>query len=338
MTDAALKPYAVERAPQLGFAAAGVARAGTAPHGEAFRRWLAARRQASMAYMAEHVDQRCDLRLAWPWARSVLCLAASYAPRAGADQTSPIARYARGRDYHRVLKARCRTLADELVERMPGLQTRICVDTAPLLERDWAAAAGLGWIGKNACLIHPTRGSYLLLAEIVLSAELPSDAPMADRCGDCRACLDACPNRALVAPRELDARRCNSWATVEHRGGLDADAFDTDGFVFGCDLCQQVCPYNRDLPAGEIDDLVTPRPPAAADIETILAWSPADWDAATRGSATRRAGYAPFLRNAALAVGRQRLAAARDRLETLARHDDRAVRAAARWALGRLDA
>ncbi len=336
MTAEALKTYAVQRALQLGFAAAGVARAGAAAHGEAFRRWLAAGRHASMAYMAAHVDQRCDVRAAWPWARSVLCLAASYAPRE--ERPSLIARYARGRDYHRVLKARCRTLADELVERMPGLRTRICVDTAPILERDWAAQAGLGWIGKNACLIHPTRGSYLLLAEIVLSAEWPPDPPMTDRCGDCRACLDACPNGALVAPRELDARRCNSWATVEHCGGLDADAFDTGGFVFGCDLCQQVCPYNRDLPGGEMDDLVTPRAVATADVETILGFSPADWDVATRGSAARRAGWAQFLRNAALAAGRAHLRRGRDRLAALARHDDAAVRAAARWALERLDA
>ena len=137
MTGEQFKAYAVQRALQLGFAAAGVARAGAAPHGDAFRRWLAAGRHASMAYMAEHVDQRCDVLVAWPWARSVLCLAASYAPRA--ERPASIARYARGRDYHRVLKARCRTLADELVEREPGLPTRICVDTAPLLERDWAA-------------------------------------------------------------------------------------------------------------------------------------------------------------------------------------------------------
>jgi len=327
-----IKAFALRRAAELGFACAGVATAGAAAHGEAFRRWLAAGRHASMDYLARGVERRCDLRAAWPWAASVLCLGAGYAPPGG-SVGSAVARYARGRDYHRVLKRLAHRLADELAERVDGLQTRVCVDTAPLLERDWAAAAGLGWIGKNACLIHPTYGSWLLLAEIVLSIDLPPDAPCPDACGDCRRCLDACPNAALGPGRTLDAARCNSWATIENRGPLDGEAFGLRGQLFGCDLCQLACPHNRDTPEG-MAELTARKPVAEADALAVLNWSAEDWDAATRGSAARRASWALFARNAAIAAGQAGGAEAEGPLRRLAECDEEPiVAAAAKWAL-----
>ncbi len=326
-----IKAHAVGRAEELGFAAVGVAAVGPAAHGQAFREWLAAGRHASMDYMARHVEQRCDIRVGWPWARSVLCLAAGYV-QAGGGPDGPIARYARGRDYHKVLKRLCHRLADELAELSPGLQARACVDTAPLLERDWAAGSGLGWIGKNGCLIHPTHGSYLLLAEIVLSIDLPVDTPIPDRCGDCTRCLDACPNGALLAPRVLDARRCNSWATIENRATLDGDVLDLAGQVFGCDCCQSVCPFNTGAPAG-LPELATPKPIASADVLTILNWSQSDWDAATVGTATRRAKYAHLLRNAAMVAGQTGMPEASEALRRLTGHSSLIVADASAWAL-----
>lgn len=326
-----IKAFALRRAGELGFVAAGVAPAARAAHAGALIEWLAAGRQASMSFLAREVERRCDVRANWPWARSVLCLAASYG--GGAD--SPIARYARGRDYHRVLKKRCQVLAGELAGQIEALQTVCCVDTAPLLERELAAAAGLGWIGRNACLINPAWGSYVLLAEIVLSVELPSDAPLGNGCGDCRQCLDACPNGALPAPHVLDARRCNSWATIENRGDLDGDRFNLAGQVFGCDLCQRVCPFNQAVGAG-LPELIDPLPAAQAQVAEMLKWSPHEWDLATRGSAVRRAGYEGLLRNAAIAAGQSRQKEAAGALEKLARHENAHIAAAARWALAHL--
>lgn len=338
MTDLEqLKQDALRLAGELGFALAGVAPAADAVSAEtaaAFRRWLDAGHHADMGYMGEHVEQRLDVRVNLPWAASVLCLAAGYAEPPGATPAA-VARYARGRDYHRVLKGRCRTLADALRQRAPGMRTRIFVDSAPVLERSLAARAGLGWIGKNTCLIHPRWGSWLLLAEIALSEPLPPDEPMAPQCGDCRACLDACPNGALVEPYVLDARRCNGWATVECRSSLDGDALDVDGCVFGCDVCQAVCPFNRQTPEG-LATLTARRPPADADLLTILHWSAEEWDAATAGTAVRRATREMLLRNACLAVGRRGRRDALPRLVELASRAEPLVAQAARWALSRL--
>lgn len=328
-----VKSWLLERATQLGFVAAGIAPAGPVESAPAYRYWLAAGRHGPMAYMARNVQPRCDVTALEPWARSVLCVAASYAP--SPDSDAPVARYARGRDYHKVLKQRLHRLADELARRVPGARTRACVDTAPLLERALAARAGLGWIGANTCLIHPRFGSYLLLGELLLSIELPPDAPIADRCGPCTRCRAACPTGAIVAPRVVDARRCISCATIEHRGPYPVDEARPQGQIVGCDVCQRVCPHNCDLPPG-LDELTTPLPVATTEPLAVLRWTFDDWDAATRGSAARRAPYAMLLRNAAIAAGQAGLSAARADLDRLATHEDPAVATAARWALERL--
>ncbi len=332
-----MKAFALRRAGELGFCLAGVApAAGPEPDGEALRRWVAGGLHASMAYMAEHLDQRCDVRASTPGVRSVLCLAAGYAP-AGGGETGPVARFARGRDYHRVLKARAHRLADELRELAgPDARSRTCVDSAPVLERAYARLAGLGWIGRNTCLTNARWGSYLVLCEILLDFELPPDAPVAEGCGDCRRCIDACPTGALRDGRVLDARRCINWATVEEPGPLGDQPATLAGQLLGCDLCQAVCPHNQAVPEG-LDELARPGPLVErASVLAVLDWSWADWDAATRGSTARRASWAMWVRNACRVAGEGRLAEARPALARLGASEDPVVRGAAREALARL--
>ena len=325
---------------------AGFARVGVAPGGDvpppaaaAFRDWLAGGRHGPMAYMARHVEQRLRPSRLVAGARSVICLAASYSP--GPADPPPrcgVARYARGADYHKVLKRRCRALCDAIRRVAPAFEGRAFVDSAPLAERTLAASAGIGWIGRNRCLTVDGLGSYVFLCEIVCNLPLPADAPAGPRCGDCRACIDACPTGAL-AEDGLDARRCISCLTVEHRGPIAPELRPLMGRrIVGCDACQEACPYNRDVPAGD-EALRAKSPPlGGAALADVLRWTPADWDAATRGSAARRASRAQLLRNAIIAAGNSTglgdapaLAAA---LRTLAERDD--VGASAREALARL--
>lgn len=322
---------------EAGFVAWGISRVGPSPDAEAYRRWLDLNYRGSMDYLARHADARVDLGLEFPWARSVVSLAMSYAP--AQDQQSPhIARYARGRDYHKVLKQRGRRICDDLRRRFGPMRTRVCVDTAPVAERAWAVEAGIGWLGDNGCVIHPTFGSYLLLAEILLEVELPPDSPVAGRCEGCGACMRACPNGAIVEAGLVDARRCISYLTIEHRGPIDADRLNLAGWLFGCDCCQQVCPYNQPgrCPPGDAE-LRGPSPLAAATPEAVLAWSEAEWDAATRGSAGRRAKLAQWHRNAALVCGQTGRRDCRAALAALAQSAEPLAAEAATWALERLD-
>jgi len=333
---AELKALIRRLAGELGFCLCGVAPAAPAAHAPRFRRFLERGCHADMAWLDRDPDARCDVRNMLDGAASVICLACSYAPVPGAPAAGHIARYARGRDYHRVLKARAGRLAAELEKVAPHLRTRICVDTAPVLERELAASAGLGWIGRNGCLVNRQFGSYLLLAEIVTNLPLPADDPQPSRCGSCRACVDACPTGAIRDDGLVDCRRCLSYLTIEHRRGID-EAFRqaVGGRVFGCDTCQEVCPYNRRAPAGDAE-LRGPTELAAAGVLEMLLWTGGDWDRLTRDSAGRRATFEMYLRNAALAAGNGPGAAARPALEHLAGHPASMVAEAARWALGRL--
>ena len=288
---------------EVGFARVGVAPAAEAPHGERLDEWLARGWHAGMGYMARNVEKRKRPDLLVPGARSVLCLAAGYAP---AMPTVPggeyfIARYARGRDYHKVLPNRCRRLMDRIREIAPEFAGRAFVDSAPVAERSLAAAAGLGWIGLNGCLIVPGLGSYVVLCEIVCNLPLVPGEPTAPQCGDCDACATACPTGALGDEGLVDCRRCISYLTIEHRGEIEPQYREKIGNrLFGCDTCQEVCPHNRGVPRGDAE--LTPRgkPLGGAGLVEILAWTQDHWDAATRGSTLRRAGYEGLLRNAAI--------------------------------------
>ncbi|HUS47901.1 MAG TPA: tRNA epoxyqueuosine(34) reductase QueG [Phycisphaerae bacterium] len=324
-----------EMAIQAGFARVGIAPAGPVPHAEAYEAWLSRGYNAGMAYMPANREKRLEPAKLVEGARSVICLAAQYdyidRP---AGSAAFVARYARGTDYHEALKHRCRTLGDDIRRIAPHFEGRAFADSAPVMERSLAALAGVGWIGRNAMLIVPGIGSYVLLCEIICNLPLPADSPIESGCRNCGACLAACPTSAICDDGLVDARRCISYLTVEHRGTIPAEFWPLVGSrVFGCDTCQEACPQNQRAAA-------SPRvaAPACGECRTlaeILAWTRQDWDAATRGSATRRATYEMFLRNACLAAGnsadaslRRPLTALRRRAPELSREID--------WALARL--
>jgi len=240
---------------ELGFALRGVAPAEPSQRGEYVRKWLHDGKHGEMAYLARHLDERLDPRKLLPGAKSVICVADRYppeVPNVSTDTHRPptatgqFARYARGEDYHRVIKKRLHKLADALRDRWPEHEYRSAVDTAPILEREHAVRAGLGWIGKNTLLLHPKLGSWLLLGEIVTT--LPIDWPVqtiTDHCGSCTRCIDACPTQCLT-PYRMDPRRCISYLTIEHRTAIDQALHQPMGhWLGGCDICQEVCPYNR---------------------------------------------------------------------------------------------
>ena len=237
-----------------GFDLAGIAKLDRAENGRHLLEWLAAGRQAQMAYLERRVEVRLDPRSIFPGARSALCVALSYhrpeSTRENRNDLWPgVARYAYGDDYHRVMERMLKSLAARIVEEFPGNETRWYVDTGPVLEKELAAAAGLGAIGKNTNLLNADHGSWLLLAEIFTSLDLESEPQVADLCGSCTACLDACPTGALTGAYQLDANRCISYWTIEHRGPLPAEIRPQLGeWVFGCDVCQEVCPANAEPP------------------------------------------------------------------------------------------
>jgi len=303
MTGPDLKSLIRRHAAELGFAGARVAPAGVVPEFHRFQRWLEAGLHAGMGYMARHLAVRRDSRRLLDGARSVICLAAGYAPGAG-DKECLIARFARGADYHRVLKTRGRRLIQAIRRAEPSFGGRVFVDAGPIMERSLAAACGLGWIGDNGCLFVPGCGSYVVLCEVVCNLPLEADAPIQSRCTHCGRCRAACPTGALQADGLVDARRCRSYLTIEHPGRIDPEHWPAmAGTLFGCDDCQQACPHNQHPGPGdgELTDSGTyPAVPALAD---VLGWQEQDWDAFTRGRALRRLGYPGWLRNAILAAG-----------------------------------
>jgi epoxyqueuosine reductase len=290
---------------EAGFARVGIASAGPVAHAEAFERWLAGGLYADMRYMARNVAMRLRPDLLVPGARSVLCLAVGYAPSGEDDRRGRlVARFARGRDYHKVLKRRCIRLMDRLRERFPDFAGRAFVDSGPVMERSLAAAAGVGWIGANGCLVAPGLGSYVLLCEIISNLPLEPDGPIPSQCSNCGRCVNACPTGALVGDGLVDARLCISYQTIENRGEIPAHLRPLiGGRIFGCDACQEACPFNKGLPPGDAELVGRGPVLGGAGPEEILRWTEAEWDAATRGRALRRATCEMFRRNAAIAAG-----------------------------------
>jgi epoxyqueuosine reductase len=336
----------------LGFALSGVAAAERTAYEGELRAWLAAGRHGEMAYLARNVDARLDPTVLVPGARSVICVADRYhdggadAPGgAGEAPRGRIARYARGDDYHRVMKKRLHRLADELRAALPGETFRVCVDTAPLLERELAGRAGLGAVGKHTLLIAPGSGSWLLLGAIVTTARLaPTETSLTDPCGACTRCLDACPTGAIT-PWSVDATRCLSYLTIEHRTAIDPGFHEAAGdWIFGCDVCQEVCPHNqptarrRGLRAHEA---YAPRH-GGFDLLEVLGWDEARRRDAFTRSALKRATLAMMKRNALVAAGHALALADRPalrrRVEAVAADpaEDAMVRATARAVVTRL--
>lgn len=290
----------------LGFDLVGIAPAHAPLHADYFRQWLAAGRHGEMTYLANRSDERADPDKYLPGARSVICVALNYhsplEPVSDADRPyhGRVARYALGDDYHEIIKHRLYDLADWLRERAGG-QTRCGVDTVPVMERELAARAGIGWVGKNTCVIHPDAGSWILLGEVLTTLELPADAPMTDHCGTCTRCLDACPTGALTGPYELDATRCISYLTIEHRGEIAPDLRPQIGdWLYGCDVCQDVCPHNARVPSAT-DPALKPRfPTGTLDVRQVESWTEGEYRPALRRSAMKRVKLPQLKRIAAI--------------------------------------
>ena len=341
-----LREWALEE----GFDRAGVARLDPSEHGEALRRWVERGDHAAMEWIRRRVDAREDPAQLLSGARTALCVALVYWPlepgpddppgvgdRAG-DLWSGVARYARGRDYHDVMMRRLRRLGDRIEAAFPGSRSRSYVDTGPILERELAARAGIGVFGKNTNLLERRAGSWFLLGEILLTVEAEPSEPLSDLCGRCTRCLDACPTGALPEPYRLDSRLCISYWTIEHRGPLPEEVRDGVGeWVFGCDVCQEVCPWNHKVESVDHPPLRLPRERGALDLTGLLGLGREGYVERFRKSPMKRAKLEGLQRNAAVAMGNRGDARYVEPLaDALHGNEAPVVRGHAAWALGKI--
>jgi epoxyqueuosine reductase len=328
------------RALAAGFQLSGVAAAVPHPDSARYREWVSAGLAGEMRYLTDYrVDRRDDPASLLPSARSVICLGMLYngpEPRSTEfDEAGRawISRYAWGSDYHLILKDRLNALLAVLLEIEP-FDYKICVDTAPLLERSYARQAGLGWIGKNTCLINQAKGSWFFLAEILTSLELESGQPAPDRCGTCTRCIDACPTTAIT-PGGIDSRLCISYLTIELRAAIPESLRPQMGnHVFGCDICQDVCPWNRKAPV-TVEPAFAPQN-FAPPLERLAALTEQQFRDMFRGTPIERARYRGFIRNVCIAMGNQPRVEYRGRLQELAASAESLIAEHAAWALSRI--
>jgi epoxyqueuosine reductase len=302
MAAVALTEAIKARALALGFDLVAVGPADPPEHADSFRRWVEAGHAGTMGYLERRLPERVDPRRVLADARSVVTVALNYFQGEAEDASwKPVARYAWGRDYHDVMTPRLEALA-RFIGEAAGARGKCYVDTGPLLERDLAARAGLGWVGKNTMLLSPALGSWFFIGVLLTTAELVHGEPLPDRCGTCRACLDACPTDAFAAPYVLDARRCISYLTIEHRGDIDpALAAKMGEWEFGCDICQDVCPWNRRAPVTREAAFrpAAPYPGAAA----VAGMDDEEFRARFAGTPLTRPKAQGMRRNAAIALG-----------------------------------
>ena len=340
-----------EQALAQGFELAGIAAAGPADSFDRLQEWLTRGFAGAMDYMGRHKEARRHPAGVLPAVRSVVMVGMNYTPVREAappaeegpgagNVTGQVARYARGGDYHDVLRAKLNELLAWVQREVPGTRGRGVVDTAPLLERDFARRAGLGWFGKNTMLIHKKLGSYFLLGALLLDLELEPDIPFApNHCGTCTACLDACPTQAFPAPGLLDARLCISYLTIELRGPIPVELRRPMGdWVFGCDICQEVCPWNRKAPAGREPALQGRPDLEALDLVEVMGLSDKDFRTRFKGTALYRGKRRGLLRNAAIVLGNQGDPVALPALEKALADTEPLVREAAAWAISQIHA
>jgi len=345
-----LEPRIKEQARALGFELVGIAPAAPADDFDRLREWLDQGFAGEMGYMHEHAQARRHPSSILPGVRSVVMLGMNYHPADGsvAERSAAkacavqgfgkVARYARGKDYHKILRNRLNQLLCWLQGEVPHCRGRGVVDTAPLLERDFARRAGLGWLGKNTMLLNKELGSYLFLAALLLDLELqPDPAHETSHCGTCTACLDACPTQAFVGPGVLDARRCISYLTIELKGSIPLPLREPIAdWLFGCDICQEVCPWNDKAPAGQEPAFQSDSNLESVNLVELLGLSPEEFRTRFRGTALTRAKRRGLLRNAAVILGNQGDPCALSALERALHDEEPLVREAAEWAIDRI--
>jgi len=332
-----------QRASALGFDAFGIAAAEARPDlGEKLQAALAAGWHGEMDWMAETADRRASPVALWPEVRSVIMIGVNYGP--DSDPMAALARrssgnisvYARNRDYHDIIKGRLKELAG-LLSRRTGEAVKVFVDTAPVMEKPLAQAAGLGWQGKHTVLVSRQFGSWLFLGAIFTSAQLPASEPMAESCGSCRRCLDVCPTDAFPAPFQLDARRCLAYLNIEHKGPIPAEFRKAMGNrIYGCDDCLAVCPWNKFASETREAKLFAREDLREPPLSVLLALDDAGFRALFSGSPIKRIGHGRFLRNVLIAAGNSGDRALLEAVEARLEDEDPLVRGAAVWALAQL--
>jgi epoxyqueuosine reductase len=296
---------------ELGFQQVGIAGTDLAADAARLDEWLAAGFHGEMDWMARHGAKRTEPEALVPGTLSVISVRLDYLPESrpmdevlGLPELGYVSRYALGRDYHKVLRNRLQRLADRIAEAIGPFGHRVFTDSAPVLEKPLARNAGLGWIGKHTCLIHSSAGSWFFLGEIYTDLALPADAPASDHCGTCDRCIRACPTGAIVAPYQLDARRCISYLTIEHPGAIPEPLRAAMGNrIYGCDDCQLVCPWNKFAQLTAEPDFRERHGLGGSSLAELFAWDEATFLSKTEGSAIRRIGHERWLRNVAVALG-----------------------------------
>lgn len=341
MDRRALTDHLKTAAAELGFALAGICPAVTPPGLPRLHDWLAAGYAGEMAYLANRAEAYADPGRVLAGARSIVMLAMNYRTREPAETiegAGRVSRYAWGIDYHDVIHDRLQRLAAQFLEWSPRSKARGVVDSAPLLEREFAQLAGLGWIGKNTLLLNRAQGSWFFLAALLTDAELSYDEPSTtDYCGTCTACLDACPTEAFVAPYVLDSRRCISYLTIEQRGAIPEALRGAIGdWLFGCDICQEVCPWNRRAPVVTTPEFQPKEELHPTQLHAWFHWSDEQFRHLFRDTPLWRARRRGLLRNAAIVLGNQQSTSSIEPLSLGLNDAEPLIRGASAWALGRI--
>lgn len=342
-TNASTKERIIAQARALGFGAIGFAAATTAPHAERLHAWIAEGHHGTMRWMARGLERRVDPRQVLRSARTVISVSIPYyhgawPAREGGAPRGRIARYAWGRDYHKLIRRRLRRLARGIAAAVPETRWLAYADTGPMLDRAWAERSGVGWIGKNTNVIVKESGSYSFLGEILTSLAIEPDPPARDHCGTCARCIPACPTGAILGPYRLDARRCISYLTIENKGPIPLPLREAIGTrIFGCDDCQEVCPWNRFAVPTQDPEFMERPGQATPELIPLLALDEEGFRARYQGTAILRARRAGFARNVAVALGNLGdPASVRPLARALTEDPEPLVRGHAAWALGRI--
>ncbi|MEY2963196.1 MAG: tRNA epoxyqueuosine(34) reductase QueG [Bacteroidota bacterium] len=300
MTKAEASLLIKKLAREAGFTSCGISEAGfLEEEATGLENWLKNGFHGSMSWMENHFDARLDPRILVPGAKSVVSVLLNYYPEEQQKEGLPkISKYAYGRDYHKVIKGKLKKLMDGIREEIGDVQGRAFVDSAPVMDRAWARRSGLGWIGKHSLLLTKQRGSFFFIGELIIDLELEPDGPTTDHCGSCTACIDACPTQAIVAPTVIDSNKCISYLTIEYKNALPVEYQQSmDQWVYGCDTCQDVCPWNRFSAPHKEPDFALRESIASKNWEEWEEVSEYLWDEMMKGSAIRRTGYDGFKRN-----------------------------------------